>query len=50
VQFRLTRRALQDLDLSIPEHASRPATDHTDAHAVVRAFVERRRQSPVGQE
>jgi hypothetical protein len=50
VQFRLTRRALQDLDLSIPEHASRPATDYTDAHDVVRAFVQRRRQSPVGQE
>ena len=50
MQFRLTRRALGDLGLSIQDYASRPASDYTDAHDVVRVFVERRRQSPVGQE
>lgn len=50
MQFRLTRRALADLGLSIHDYASRPATDYTEAHGLVRAFVERRRQSPVGQE
>jgi hypothetical protein len=50
VQFRLTRRALEDLGLAIEDYAARPATDYTDAHDVVRAFVERRRQSPIGQE
>jgi hypothetical protein len=50
VQFRLTRRALEDLGLPIKDYAARPATDFTNAHDVVRAFVERRQQSPVGQE
>ena len=50
MQFRLTRRALEDLGLAIEDYASRAATDYTDAHDVVRVFVERRRQSPIGQE
>lgn len=50
MQFRLTRQALQDLGLVIEEYAARPATDYTDAHDVVRVFVERRHQSPIGQE
>lgn len=48
--MRLTRRALEDLGLTIEDYAARHATDYTDAHDVVRAFVERRRQSPIGQE
>jgi hypothetical protein len=50
VQFRLTRRALEDLDLAVEVYARRPASDYMDAHPVVRAFVERRRQDPTGQE
>lgn len=50
MQFRLTRRALDDLGISIEHYARRPATDFVDAHDVVRAFVERRRQDPKGQE
>jgi hypothetical protein len=50
VQFRLTRRALDDLGLSADDHAHLPATEYTDAHDVVRAFVELRRQNPNGQE
>lgn len=50
MQFRLTRHALEDLGLTIEDYAARPATDYTDAHDVVRAFVERRQQSPIGQE
>ena len=50
MRFRLTRRALEDLGLAIEDYAARPATDYTDAHDVVRVFVERRRQSPIGQE
>jgi hypothetical protein len=50
VQFRLTRRAIEDLGLTIEEHAQRPATDYMDVHPVVRAFVEQRRQDPSGQE
>lgn len=50
MQFRLTRRALEDLDLTIADHSQRPASDYMDAHPVVRAFVEQRRQNPRGQE
>lgn len=50
MQFRLTRRALEDLGLPVEQDARRPATDYLDAHPVVRAFVERRRQDPSGQE
>ncbi|MFP5325999.1 MAG: hypothetical protein ACLGHT_00785 [Acidimicrobiia bacterium] len=50
MQFRLTRRALKDLDLPIEQYAHRPATDYVDAHAVIRTFVEQRRQDPSGQE
>ena len=50
MQFRLTRRAIADLGLSVDDHASRPATDYVEAHGAVRAFVERRRQDPGGQE
>jgi len=50
VQLRLTRRALDDLGLSSEKYASLPATSYTDVNDVVRAFVERRTQSPIGQE
>ena len=50
MQLRLTRRALEDLDLSIERYAGRPATDYRGAHIFVTAFVERRSQSPRGQE
>jgi len=50
VQFRLTRRALDDLSLSIEDYAHRLATDYVDAHEFVRAFVERRQQHAKGQE
>ncbi len=50
MQFRLTRRALEDLGLSVADYADRPATDYQDAHDVVRVFVERRKQDPKGQE
>ena len=50
MQFRLTRRALEDLGLSLEEFSRRPATDYQGAHDLVRAFVERRAQDPKGQE
>ena len=50
MQFRLTRRALEDLGLSVDDHAGQPATAFQDAHDVVRAFVDRRTQDPRGQE
>ncbi len=50
MQLRLTRRALEDLDLPIERYAGRPATDYRDAHVFVTAFVGRRSQSPRGQE
>jgi hypothetical protein len=50
VQFRLTRRALEDLDLDVETHARRPASDFLDAHDVVRTFVDQRSQDPKGQE
>lgn len=50
MQFRLTRRALDDLGLPVDDCARRPATDYVDAHDVVRAFVEQRQQDPKGQE
>ena len=50
MQFRLTRRALDDLNLAVAGFAARPATDYMDAHDVVRVFVERRRQDPKAQE
>lgn len=50
MQFRLTRRALEDLGLSVDDYAGRPATDFVDAHDVVRVFVERRSRDPKGQE
>jgi len=50
VQLRLTRRALEDLGLPVAVHAHQPATDYSDAHDVVRVFVERRSQDPKGQE
>lgn len=50
MQLRLTRHALEDLQLSVAAYAHQPATDFADAHEVVSAFVDRRSQSPVGQE
>lgn len=50
MQFRLTRRALEDLGLPIEGYAGRPATDYQDTHDIVRVFVERRKQDPKGQE
>lgn len=50
MQFRLTRRALDDLDLDVDTYARRPASDFVDAHDVVRAFVQQRSQNPKGQE
>lgn len=50
MQFRLTRRALEDLGLAIEQYAARPATEYMEVHDVVRVFVERRRQKPIGQE
>lgn len=50
MQFRLTRRALDDLDLDVETYARRPASDFVEAHDVVRAFVDQRSQDPKGQE
>lgn len=50
MQLRVTRRALEDLGLPIEDFAGRSATDFADAHDVVRGFVERRQQSPIGKE
>ncbi len=50
MQFRLTRRALDDLDLDVDTHARRPASDFVEAHDVVRAFVDQRSQDSKGQE
>jgi len=50
VELRVARRALKDLGLPVAEFCRRPATEYEDAHDVVKAFVERRGQSPVGQE
>lgn len=50
MDLRLTRRALADLDLDPPAHAGRSATELTDRHPLIAAFVERRGQSPEGQE
>lgn len=50
MQFRLTRRALQDLGLAVEDYARRPASDFVHAHDVVRTFVEQRSQNPKGQE
>lgn len=50
MQLRLTRRALEDLGLSVDEFSRQPATDYQGAHAVVRAFGERRVQDPKGQD
>lgn len=50
MQFRLTRRALDDLDLDADTYARRPASDFVEAHDVVRTFVEQRSQDPNGQE
>lgn len=48
-QFRCTWRALEDLDLD-PTLARRSAEELVEAHAVIRAFVAQRSQSPEGQE
>ena len=50
MQLRLTRRALTDLGLAIEDYARRPADDYVEANEVVRVFVERRGQDPIGQE
>jgi hypothetical protein len=50
VDLRLTRRALDDLGLDPQVLAGRPAPDLVDRHPVIAAFVERRGQSPEGQE
>lgn len=50
MDLRLTRRALEDLGLDPAEYSRRSARDYAGAHDVVRAFIERRGQSPVGQE
>jgi hypothetical protein len=48
-QLRLTARAAEDLGLS-PDDAGLPAEALVDEHPVIRAFVERRGQSPVSPE
>jgi hypothetical protein len=48
-ELRITRRCLQD-DLHGDPDASGRAEEHLDLHPIVRAFVERRGQSPIGQE
>jgi len=50
VDLRLTRRAFEDLELDPSEYAPRSARACAGAHEVVHAFVERRGQSPIGQE
>lgn len=50
MQFRLTRRALEDLGLSVDDYARLPANEFVEAHDVVRSFVEQRSQDPKGQE
>lgn len=37
-------------DIGLPAYSTSRARDHIDAHRIVRAFVDRRSQSPVGQE
>jgi hypothetical protein len=50
VQLRLTRRALEDLDLDIAAHCRFPAKRYEHEHEVVQAFVDMRGQDPNGQE
>ncbi len=50
MQLRLTRRALADLALDAESYCRRDASEYVLAHPVVRAFVERRSQSAIGQE
>ena len=50
MDLRLTRRASADLDLDAPAHAGRSARELADRHPLIAAFVERRGQSPQGQE
>lgn len=47
--LRITARCLAD-DLGLDPGGSAAAEEHLDAHPIVRAFVERRGQSPIGQE
>ena len=47
--LRITRRCLRE-DLRLDPNASRSAEEHSGVHPLVRAFVERRGQSPIGQE
>jgi hypothetical protein len=47
--LRVTRAALSDLGVD-PSHAGRPAEELIAYHPVIKAFVERRSQSPEGQE
>lgn len=50
MRCRLTRRALDDLDLSVEECSCRDAHEYANDHDVVQAFVERRSQDPTGPE
>jgi len=50
MQLRLTRRALDDLDLDISKFGRLDATAYSAESPVVEAFVERRSQDPTGQE
>ncbi|MGQ0826440.1 MAG: hypothetical protein ACT4OX_15655 [Actinomycetota bacterium] len=50
MRLQLTRRALDDLALDVDAHAGLPADELTDRHPMIAAFVERRSQSPEGQE
>jgi hypothetical protein len=47
--LRITGRCRVD-DIGLPADSTSRARDHIDVHRVVKAFVERRSQSPVGQE
>lgn len=47
--LRITRRCLRE-DLRLDPNASESAEEHVEVHPLVRAFVERRGQSPIGQE
>lgn len=50
MQFRLTRRALEDLGLDVSALSERTADEYRGAHDVVEAFVARRSQNPGGAE
>ena len=47
--LRITRRCLWE-DLHLDPDASGSAEEYVEVHSLVKAFVERRGQSPIGQE